>query len=122
MSKPTASPAEPQPRYVTVNTRSGETAHIRISKVHHNAGYLLLDGYVDHKKGRNYNCERIFAQLYFIESDDEYHDAVLARHHLKADCLIELKDYTQAEWSDITYKLSSDYDADSLLTKTDVQS
>jgi len=116
----TASPAETQPRYVTVNTRSGETAHIRIRKIHRDAGYLLLDGCVDHKKGRNYLSERIFAQLYF-RSTDEYHDVGLALRRIKGDSRIDLKAYTPAEWSNITSNLSGNYDADNLFAKPEVE-
>ncbi len=120
MSKNIASPAEQKFRYVTVTTRSGETAHIRIRRIHRDAGYLLLDGYVDHKKGRNYLSERIFAQLYF-RSTDEYHDAVVALKRIKGDCMIQLKPYSAAEWSDITCKLSGNYDADNLFTKPEAE-
>ena len=114
--KNTGRPAEPVLRYITVTTRLGETAHIRISKIHRDAGYLLLDGFVEHKKGRNYLSELIFAQLYF-RRDDEYHNPHRALSIIKRDCLIELKPYTDAEWSNITHQLNFAHDADNLFSK-----
>jgi hypothetical protein len=108
----TSNTATTAKRYVTVITRSGETAHLRIRWIGRQEGYLLLEGYVEHRKRRSYLRERIFAQVYFIKSDDEYHDADKARLHIKADSGIELKKYTPAEWSDITNDLNFAYEAD----------